>query len=254
MSLEESGRDNVEAESSVSAMSGVRTSRSLGSEDWITIFAGGGLLAGAAARRSLTLALAGGALIYRGATGRWPFSGTLGLAVSRDQPHPATSVPHETGIRVEHSILIDKSPEIIFRFWRQLENLPRFMSQLQEVRRLDEKRSHWKLKTVAGASVEWDAEIINERPNELLAWRSLEGSDIDHAGSVHFEPGPQGGTNVRVVMEYRPPAGRLGAEIARLIGQDPAQILANDLQSLRQVLSAGNVAPADARQPHGAGA
>ena len=238
MTLEESARDNIGAKSLVEQIRQSTHLQDLRDERWISLLLGSGLLLGAAARRSLPLALAGGILVYRGAADRWPFAELLGLPVPDEARNPRTSVPHDTGIKVERSVVIDKAPDDLYRFWRELENLPRFMSQLEEVRRLDEKRSHWKLKSIASASLEWDAEIINEKPNELLAWRSLPGADVDHAGSVHFEPASQGGTNVRVVMEYRPPAGKLGAEIARLLGQDPAQILEKDLQRLKQILEA----------------
>ena len=131
-------------------------------------------------------------MLYRGATGRWPLAGVLGLA-SNEKSHPATSVPHETGVKVERAIRIDKTPDELYRFWRNLENLPRFMSQVVEIKRLDDKRSHWKVRSLAGATFGWDAEIINDVPNELLAWRSLDDTDVDHAGSVHFEGDGAGG-------------------------------------------------------------
>jgi uncharacterized membrane protein len=219
---------------------------------WIAMLLGSGLILGATARRSLPLALAGGMLVYRGATGRWAFSELLGLAGSEAR-HPSTSVPHETGIKVERSIVIYKSPEELYRFWRNLENLPRFMTQHVEIRQLDENRSHWKVNTLAGATFEWDAEIINEIPNELLAWRSLENSQLDHAGSVHFESGQSGGSKVTVIMQYRPLAGKLGAEIARMFGQEPAQVIEKDLHRLKQLMESGEITSAEA-QPHGAGA
>lgn len=219
---------------------------------WIAMLLGSGLILGATARRSLPLALAGGILVYRGARGRWPFSELLGLTGS-DVGHPSTSVPHETGIKVERSINIYKSPEDLYRFWRNLENLPRFMTQHAEIRQLDERRSHWKVNSLGGATFEWDAEIINEIPNELLAWRSLENSEIDHAGSVHFEAHQDGGSKVTVIMEYRPPAGKLGAGIARMFGQEPAQVIDKDLNRLKQLMESGEITSAQA-QPHGGGA
>lgn len=192
--------------------------------------------------RLLPLALAGGALLYRGLTGRWPLAKLLGLR-GREYPHPATSVPHETGIRVEESIVIDKTPEEIYRFWRNLENLPRFMSQHVAVDRLaGDQRSRWTVKTFAGQTFEWDSEIINDIPNELLAWRSLQGADLDHAGSVHFEASATGGTKVSVILEYRPPVGKLGAGVARLFGQEPSQVVNKDLNRLKQLLETGDVA------------
>ena len=202
---------------------------------------GSGLLLGASSRRRLPLALTGALLLYRGATGRWAFARLLGRLRISGRRQPRTSVLHQTGIKVERSVTIRKPPEELYRFWRELENLPRFMTQHAAVQRHSNLRSHWKVTSVAGATFEWDAEIINDVPNELLAWRSLEGGDIDHAGSVHFESDGAGGTRVTVVMEYRPPAGKLGAEIARLFGQEPAQVLDKDLRRLKELCEGGQI-------------
>lgn len=194
--------------------------------------------------RIFPLALAGSALLYRGVTGRWPMAKLLGIR-GEEHPHPATSVPHETGTKVERSIVIDKTPEEIYRFWRNLENLPRFMSQHVAVHCVaDAHRSHWTVKSLAGKTFEWDAEIINDIPNQLLAWRSLEGADLDHAGSVHFEPDERGGTRVSVILEYRPPAGQFGAGVARLLGQEPSQVINKDLNRLKQLLETGEAGDA----------
>jgi uncharacterized membrane protein len=202
---------------------------------------GSGMLLGASSRRSLPVALTGALLLYHGVTGRWALAGLPGrLGIGRRR-QARTSVPHESGIKVEHSVTIRKSPEEIYRFWRDLENLPRFMSQHASVQRHSNLRSHWKIASIGGATLEWDAEIINDVPNELLAWRSLEGGDIDHAGSVRFARDGADSTRVTVVMEYRPPAGKLGAGIARLFGQEPAQVLEKDLQRLKEMCESGQI-------------
>ena len=122
------------------------------------------------------------------------------------------SVPYGKGIRIEKSVTINATPEQLYAFWRNFENLPRFMDHLERVEIRDDKRSQWVAKGPAGMKVDWEAEIINEIPNELIAWRSIDNSEVDHAGSVHFEPAPDGrGTTVRVLMRYDPPAGKLGA-------------------------------------------
>jgi uncharacterized membrane protein len=215
---------------------------------WLALLLGGGLLLGACSRRSLPLALLGGMFVYRGCAGRWAFSRWLGFAGTEELPHPATSVPHQTGIREERAIIINRTPEELYRYWRTLENLPRFMTQHLSVERIDDKRSRWKVETVAGAALQWNAEIINDVPNELLAWRSLPGADVDHAGSVHFESAAHGGTKVTVIMEYRAPAGRLGAEVAGLFGQKPGQLVDKSLQRLKQLMETGQVS-AVAGQP-----
>ena len=157
-----------------------------------------------------------------------------------DEPSsPFTSVRRGEGVRVEESIVISRPRGDVYRFWRNLENLPRFMDHLEAVSVLDDSRSHWTAKGPAGSRVEWDAEIHNEIPNELIAWRSLAGSEVDNAGSVHFMPTEIGDTEVRVVLRYDPPAGKLGATVARLFGEEPSRQVAEDLRRLKQVVEAG---------------
>jgi uncharacterized membrane protein len=130
----------------------------------------------------------------------------------------------------------------LYAFWRRLEQLPRFMSHLISVQQLDNRRSHWIAKGPAGKRVEWDAEIINERPNEMIAWRSLEGADVDSVGSVRFERAPGGrGSIVRVEMRYRPPAGVGGATVAKLLGKDPGSQIKDDLRRFKQVMETGEI-------------
>jgi uncharacterized membrane protein len=120
------------------------------------------------------------------------------------------------------------------------------MRNLESVTELDGTRSHWVAKGPAGARVEWDAEIYNEKENELIAWRSLENADVVNAGSVRFQPGPTGhGTFVRVSMNYNPPAGKVGATLAQLLGAEPAQLIKEDLRRLKQVMEAGEIATID---------
>jgi uncharacterized membrane protein len=146
-------------------------------------------------------------------------------------------------VHVETSIAIDKSPEELYRFWRNFGNLPLFMKNLESVTELDQTRSHWVAKGPAGTRVEWDAEIYNEKENELIAWRSLEDADIVNAGSVRFQPGPRDhGTFVRVTLNYNPPAGKVGATVAQLLGADPAQLIKEDLRRLKQIMEAGEIA------------
>jgi uncharacterized membrane protein len=144
--------------------------------------------------------------------------------------------------RVTKSITINRPPEDVYRFWRDLQNLPLFMYHLESVAVTDEKRSHWVAKAPAGMKVKWDAEIIEDRPNELIAWRSLEGSDVDNSGSVRFERAPGGrGTVLRVEIQYCPPAGATGAAVAKLFGEEPAQQVEEDLRRLKQVIETGEI-------------
>jgi uncharacterized membrane protein len=249
MSLEHGAQDDLGWQSSDAV--DVTRRRLAENQRWLSLGFGGGLLLGASSRRSVPLALAGAMLLYRGATGRWPLADWLGLNGAPERRHAATSVPYQSGIKVERSIIIQKSPEEIYRFWRALENLPRFMSQHVSVEHRDNARSHWKVASIGGATFEWDAEIVNDVPNELLAWRSLDGADLNHAGSVHFESDARGGARVKVVLEYRPPAGKWSAEVARLFGQEPGQVLDKDLRRLKQLLETGEI-PSTEGQPRGA--
>jgi uncharacterized membrane protein len=114
------------------------------------------------------------------------------------------------GIRVTRVVTVNRSPDEVYRFWRNFQNLPRFMDHLESVQVMSEQRSHWKARASAGARVEWDAEILDDRPNELIAWRSVEGADVPNSGSVRFTLAPSGGTKVRVELRYDPPGGAIG--------------------------------------------
>jgi uncharacterized membrane protein len=146
------------------------------------------------------------------------------------------------GIRVTKSLAINRSPEELYEFWHDFENLPRFMYHLESVQVTRDGRSHWVAKAPAGTTVEWDAEITEDRPAELIAWRSVEGADVDNRGSVRFEKAPGGrGTILRVEIEYNPPGGVIGAGIAWLFGEEPEQQLQDDLRRFKQVVETGEV-------------
>jgi uncharacterized membrane protein len=212
-------------------------------ERWISAVAAAAVAAYGLRRRrgrQILLPIAG-ALIGRAVSGRCAVNQMLGRNTALDDmpSSPVTSVRRGDGVKVEESVVLNRPRGEVYRFWRNLENLPRFMDHLEAVTVLDERRSHWTAKGPAGSRVEWDAEIHNEIPNELIAWRSLEGSEVDNAGSVHFVPTENGDTEVRVVLRYDPPAGKLGATVARLFGEDPSRQVADDLRRLKQVVEAG---------------
>lgn len=165
-------------------------------------------------RERLPLALVGGVLLYRG--------------VNAGKP-----------AHIEHTLTIKVEPGELYAFWRDFRNLPIFMRHLKEVRLIDRQRSHWVANAPAGMAVEWDAEIFMEKPGELIAWRSLPGAQVANAGSVRFSPAPGGGTTLRVVIEYLPPAGALGRALARLFGEEPSQQVSDDLRRLK-VMIEGN--------------
>jgi uncharacterized membrane protein len=150
-------------------------------------------------------------------------------------------------IHVVRSITISRSPDEVYRFWRQLENLPRFMAHLESVKEEADGSSTWRAKAPAGLHVEWRAEITLDRPNEAIAWRAVEGATVPNRGVVRFEPGPAGnGTVIKVELKYDPPGGALAAAIAKLFGEEPAQQIAGDLRRLKQVLETGSVVHSDA--------
>jgi uncharacterized membrane protein len=201
--------------------------------------AGGALLIFGISRRSWfreALALLGADLLSYGATGHHLYQ-ALGVTSGHAGKREGTRIPHQLGVQVQRSIHVNAPPRKAYDFVRDLENLPRFMEHVKNVSKTDDKRSHWVVKAPAGAQVEWDAEIINDLPGELIAWRSINNPDIDSAGSVHFERTTgDGGTVIRVSMQYLPPAGILGATVAKLFGEEPEQQLKDDLGRLKLAL------------------
>lgn len=199
--------------------------------------------------KGLLLTLAGTALLHRGATGHCNTYDLLGITTNSDSAVGETSTPVAKDIHVEKSITIGKSPAELYNFWRDFENLPKFMAHLESVACVTPNRSHWIAKGPAGTRVEWDAEVYNEKPNELIAWRSLEG-EVTNAGSVRFEDAGERGTVVRVVLNYNAPGGKLSALVARLLGGEPGQMIEDDLRRLKQILETGEVASIEG-QPSG---
>jgi uncharacterized membrane protein len=158
---------------------------------------------------------------------------------SRELDRPLQTPPRH----IRATIGVNRPREQLYAFWRELPNLPRVMPHLQSVTPLEGNRSHWVAEGPAGATVEWDSEIIDDRPNERLAWRSVDGSDIYNAGSVSFENAPAGrGTYVRVELLYEPPAGTLGASVAKLFGRDAGQEVRADLRAFKQLMETGEIA------------
>ena len=151
------------------------------------------------------------------------------------------------GIHAKASCVVNRPLEEVYNFWRDFQNLPRFMRHLDSVVDLGDGRSHWKAKGPAGMEVEWDAEIIADVPGEVITWRSLDNSDVDNAGAVRFEQAPGArGTIVKVNFEYNPVGGVIGAAVARLFGEEPNQQLDDDMRRFKQVLEVGEVVVSDA--------
>lgn len=215
-------------------------------ERWFSVVAGSALAGYGLKRRTLpglVVAALGGALVWRGATGRCPVYASFGISTAGEDDNRQVSVPYGRGIQVEKTVTINAAPEKLYSFWRNFENLPRFMENLESVEVIDDKRSRWVAAGPAGFDAEWEAEIINEVPNELIGWRSVDGSRVDNAGSVHFTAAPGGrGTEVKVVLRYDPPGGKVGAVISRMFGEDPEWQVQEDLRRLKMLVEAGEIA------------
>jgi uncharacterized membrane protein len=217
------------------------------SQRLVSAIAGAGLMIEAWRRRSLIgglLAAGGIAMLYRAATGYCPALGALGIDMRdvSDTGHLGRRKVHSPrATKIRRNIEINKPPNELYRFWRTLDNLPRIMSHLDSVQVINDRLSHWIVKTLPGLpTIEWDAEIINDVENERIGWRSLHDADVDQAGSVEFEPlGDGTSTRLTVTLQYAPIAGRLGTAVAKLIGQDPDLKIADDLQRFKESMEAG---------------
>lgn len=154
-------------------------------------------------------------------------------------------------IKVEKTLTINKPAAELYRFWHDFENLPHFMKHLKSVKAYDTKRSHWVTSGPLDATVEWDADITDDRENELIAWKSVAGADVDNSGSIRFQPASHDrGTEVKVVTEYKPPGGAIGAAIAKLFGESPEQQLGDDLRRFKMLMETGEIATTEG-QPQG---
>lgn len=183
-----------------------------------------------------TLAAAtGGALVYKGATGKWPWD-KLDLAGST-----------YTNIDISTSVIVNASSEVLYSYWRNLENLPNFMKHIEDVDEVTKERSRWKARIPGGiGNLEWEAEIIEEEENQLIAWRSLPDSEIQNSGEVRFEEIPGSlGTRVKTRISYRPPAGELGEVAAKLLNPSFNKIIKKDLKRFKEFIESGNYSDPD---------
>jgi uncharacterized membrane protein len=163
------------------------------------------------------------------------------FAAARMSRLPA-GVTKDPSFRVKTSTTVRRSADQLYGFWHDFGNLPSFMAHLDAVEALPDGRTHWRATGPAGTKVEWDAEVVADRPGELIAWRTLAGSDIAHSGVVGFVPAPgDRGTEVHVDIEYAPPAGKAGSIIAKLFGEEPELQVRDDLRRFKQVMETGEV-------------
>lgn len=208
----------------------------IGSNERLWTMAAGAALLGYAWRNgSKGLGLASLGLILRGVTGYCPAYGAMG--VNKADSRSALSGPR--GVHIRESVVIDASPEQVYRYWRQLDRLPEVMPHLERVEPLDAKRSRWTARAFDQVPVTWDAEIINEVPYETIGWKTLPGESIQHAGSVTFQPARGGrGTEVRIHLQYAAPGGRAASWLAWLAGEDPARHTREGLRALKHQMEA----------------
>ncbi len=227
----------MEAEPTYSSSASLTNANNL-----IAIGAGAALLTYGALRRTPAAAwfmAASVPFLYRGIAGQWP---DAFHSLTENGGDTKAALGGERGVRVREAVRLELPVHEVYAFWRRLENLPRFMRYLDSVRQDAADRTHWVAKGPGGVRVEWDAELINEIENQLIAWRSLPGSDVTTAGSVNFDS-VRGGreTQVTVNLQYAPPAGKAGAWVATLFGREPSQTIREDLRRLKQILEAGEI-------------
>jgi uncharacterized membrane protein len=211
-------------------------------ERWASALGGAALLAWGANKLSRERHPLGAVLATTGAGLLW--------RSTRDGRRARLGATH--GTIVEESVAINRPADELYAFWRALDRLPAVMPELSSVRLLDHRRSHWIARGPAGWRTEWYADIINDIPNELIAWRTIERSDVVSAGSVRFEARTRGrGTVVRVKLQYHPPAGKIGAAWAWIFGDSPSQVIREGLRRFKQLMETGEI-PTTEGQPRGA--
>jgi len=190
-------------------------------------------------------------MIHRGVTGHCYMYDALDIDTTEGATPDQDNF--DRGIHIEQAFLINKSPEELYSYWRNFENLPNIMTHLESVRVIDERRSHWVAKAprIAGGSVEWDAEITADEPNSRIAWRSTGDNSVDTEGEIRFSPAlGDRGTEVHVTMRYVPPAGKLGHFITSMLGENPKRIVREDLRNFKRIMEIGEILTIIG-QPHG---
>jgi uncharacterized membrane protein len=210
-------------------------------ERWFTLATATALITFGFSRRTpvaLGLAIAATPLAYRGMRGEWPRFANR--AARRGDTRVALA--GNRGTHVREAVRLEKPLAEVYRFWRDLANLPRFMNHLERVTDMGNGRSHWQARGPANVKIEWDAEIINEVENKVIGWRSLPGSDVVTAGSVNFSSARGGrSTQLSVHLQYGTPAGRAGSLLATVLGRNPDSMIREDLRHLKQLLEAGEI-------------
>lgn len=219
----------------------------VGNTERIISTAGGALLTWYGLKKGdllgVAVALAGSSLLFRGTTGYCPLNNAMGRNTAEQE---------NISVEITRSLTIQKPRTELYAYWRKLENLPNFMKHLKEVRQADGKKSHWEARIPGDiGTVDWEAEVTEEKENERIAWKSLPGSQIDNAGEVRFKDAPAGrGTVVQATISYRPPAGSVGGSAARLLNPIFKQMVKEDLRRFKRLMETGEI-PTIKGQPSG---
>lgn len=221
----------------------------VGATERVVTALGGAALAALGFARGTTsgavLGAVGVALIARGASGYCPAFAAAGISTAESLDETPVAV------EITETVTVTKSPEEAYAFWRALENLPRFMEHVERVHEMGDGRSLWTARMgKALPPVQWEAELLQDDPGRLLVWQSVEGADVDNAGHVAFKPAPHGGTEVRVRIAYRPPAGQLGHALARRLDAVFTSMVKADIRRFKNVIEASEV-PTTEGQPQG---
>lgn len=225
------------------------TSTNVGSSERIVSALGGGAMIAYGIKRKdwlgALLGLVGGSLALRGATGHCQVYDALDVDTSEkslfERGKKQAKSWLETTTEVTKSVTINKSAAELYGFWRDFENLPKFMNHLESVKVINQKKSEWKAKAPLGYEVTWEAQISQDVENELIAWRSIEGSQIPNSGKVEFKPTKDRGTVVKVTIKYEPPAGKIGELAAKILTEEPNTQVAEDLRRFKSLMEAGEI-------------
>lgn len=212
-------------------------------ERWLSLIGGGAAVTEGIRRRGWTgsaLGALGGYLLFRGMTGH--------CLVYR-QLRVSTTHAGETGlwgqnfVRVRTTVTVQQPRDAVYRYWRNLENLPRFMRHIKRIE-VDGNRSHWVARSPIGLPMAWNAQITQDTPNERLTWRSIVGSQVDTRGEIRFRPTIDGGTEIDVEMYYRPPGGAMSAMLARLFGGISEKMIKRDIARFKEAVESQRELPA----------
>jgi uncharacterized membrane protein len=181
---------------------------------------------------NLLLGALGAGLLYQGAAGR-----NVIESVRTGQP----LVGEPNGLRIKKALTINRPPQEVYAFWRDLENLASFMKQVRSVQRHGGGRSHWVVSGPRGTALKWDAQITVDRPGEMIAWQTLPGGSVAHRGYVKFVPAGKRGTEVHAAIEYEPPGGELGKLLGSMLNAGVEQFIQEQMRNFKSILEAGEI-------------